>query len=272
MTARFALAVAALGLFAATHAVAGAHHPAVDAPLDVEIYDRTSGHVLPLYRHRGQLYVAGEPGHEYEIRLRSREPGRVLAVTSVDGVNVVSGETAATSQGGYVIAGWGATSIDGWRKSLDEVAAFYFTRLRNSYAARTGRPDHVGVIGVAMFRERERIEPLPYSSRHEAPAPAAAPPLGAADAAASAESANSAGERRAARSTAQQRLGTGHGERRESQVSRTHFERRSSAPDAMLQIYYDSRERLVARGIITERPLHYGARPQPFPGGFVPDP
>lgn len=100
MTARFAFAVAALGLFAATHAVAGAHHPAVDAPLDVEIYDRTRGQVLPLHRHRGELYVAGEPGHEYEIRLRSREPGRVLAVTSVDGVNVVSGETAATNQGG----------------------------------------------------------------------------------------------------------------------------------------------------------------------------
>jgi hypothetical protein len=97
--------------------------------------------MLPVHRHRGELYVAGEPGHEYEIRLRSREHGRVLAVTSVDGVNVVSGETAATSQGGYV--------LDGWRKNLDEVAAFYFTRLRNSYAARTGRPDHVGVIGIA---------------------------------------------------------------------------------------------------------------------------
>lgn len=97
--------------------------------------------MLPVHRHRGELYVAGEPGHEYEIRLRSREHGRVLAVTSVDGVNVLSGETAATSQGGYV--------LDGWRKNLDEVAAFYFTRLRNSYAARTGRPDHVGVIGIA---------------------------------------------------------------------------------------------------------------------------
>jgi hypothetical protein len=272
MTARIAFALAALGLLAAANAGAGMPHPAADAPLDVEIYDRTSGQVLPLHRHRGQLYVAGEPGHEYEIRLRSREPGRVLAVTSVDGVNVVSGETAATSQGGYVLAGWGGTAIDGWRKSLDEVAAFYFTRLRNSYAARTGRPDHVGVIGVAMFRERERAEPQEFAARGS-PARAPAPPLGAAaEAADSAAPPSPASERRAESSAAKQRLGTGHGERRDSRVSQTRFERRSNTPDAVLQIFYDSRERLVARGIITAPPNHYGARPQAFPAGFVPDP
>jgi hypothetical protein len=272
MTARISFALAALGLLATANAGAGVRHPAADAPLDVEIYDRTSGQVLPLHRHRGQLYVAGEPGHEYEIRLRSREPGRVLAVTSVDGVNVVSGQTAATSQGGYVLGGWSETSIDGWRKSLDEVAAFYFTRLRNSYAARTGRPDHVGVIGVAMFRERERVEPHDYAVRGAAPR-SPAPPLGAAaEAADSAAPPSPASERRAESSAAKQRLGTGHGERRESRVSQTRFERRSNTPDAVLQIFYDSRDRLVARGIITAPPNHYGAHPQAFPAGFVPDP
>jgi hypothetical protein len=280
MRTAIAAAALALGFFITTGtAVAGARWPAQQAPLDVEIYDRTQGALLQVYRHRGELHVVGEPGHEYEIRLRSREHGRVLAVTSVDGVNVVSGETAATDQAGYVIGGWSATSIDGWRKSLDDVAAFYFTRLRNSYAARTGRPDHVGVIGVAMFRERAEVEPQPYASRREAPASSAAPPAPAAagpsasaDAAASAESASAPGESRAERSTSRQRLGTGHGERRESRVSRTHFERRSATPDAVVRIYYDSRERLVARGVIAEPPRHYGARPQPFPAGFVPDP
>jgi hypothetical protein len=126
MRIAIAAACVALGLFATTGAAsASARWSEPQAPLDVAIYDRTSGELLPLHRHRGELYVAGEPGHEYEIRLRSREHGRVLAVTSVDGVNVVSGETAATSQGGYVLDGWSSTSIDGWRKNLDEVAAFY---------------------------------------------------------------------------------------------------------------------------------------------------
>lgn len=283
MRSAMAAACMALVVFASVAAAHGsARWPDAQAPLDVEIYDRTRGELLQVYRHRGELYVAGEPGHEYEIRLRSREPGRVLAVTSVDGVNVVSGETAATDQAGYVIDGWSATSIDGWRKSLDDVAAFYFTRLRDSYAARTGRPDHVGVIGVAMFRERAEVEPQPYESRRDArpappvaaapPAPAAAGPSASADAAASAESAGAPGESRAERSASRQRLGTGHGERRESRVTRTQFERRSATPDAVLRIYYDSRERLVARGVIDAPTRHYGARPQPFPAGFVPDP
>jgi hypothetical protein len=171
-----------------------------------------------------------------------------------------------------VLVGWGATAIDGWRKNLDEVAAFYFTRLRNSYAARTGRPDHVGVIGVAMFRERERVEPHEYAARGSAARPAA-PPLGAAaESADAAASPSPARDRRAESAAARQRLGTGHGERRDSRVSQTRFERRSATPDAVLQIYYDSRERLVARGIIAAPPNHYGARPQAFPAGFVPDP
>src|SRR6185295_2747740 len=44
--------------------------------------------------------------------------------------------------------------ITGWRKSYSEAAAFYFTALPDSYAARTDRPDNVGVIGAAVFRER----------------------------------------------------------------------------------------------------------------------
>lgn len=275
MRIAFAAACVALGLFTTTGtASASARWSGLQAPLDVEIFDRTRGQMLPVHRHRGELYVAGQPGHEYEIRLRSREHGRVLAVTSVDGVNVVSGETAATGQGGYVIGGWSSTSIDGWRKSLDEVAAFYFTRLKDSYAARTGRPDHVGVIGVAMFRERvPLVEPQPHESLRAAPpAPPAAAPSAGSDATAAAESASAPGESRAERSAARQRLGTGHGERRESRVSQTRFERRSATPDAVVRIYYDSHERLVARGIIAEPPRHYGARPQPFPAGFVPDP
>ena len=66
----------------------------------VEVYDRTSGRVLPVYEHRGRLYVAGEPQHQYEVRVRNNRGNRVLAVTSVDGVNWVqakSGTFAAST-------------------------------------------------------------------------------------------------------------------------------------------------------------------------------
>ena len=45
--------------------------------------------------YRGASYVAGRPGDRYAVRLTNRSPGRVLVVLSVDGVNAVSGETAA---------------------------------------------------------------------------------------------------------------------------------------------------------------------------------
>src|SRR5206468_13111563 len=62
--------------------------------------------------------------------------------------------TASTGQTGYVLGPWASADITGWRKSYAEAAAFYFTALPDSYAARTDRPDHVGVIGAAVFRER----------------------------------------------------------------------------------------------------------------------
>jgi hypothetical protein len=230
------------------------HDPAAAAPLDVVLYDRTAGRTLPLHAHRGELYVAGEPGHEYEIRLRNPGEARVLAVTSVDGVNVVTGRTAAVDQPGYVLDGAASARIDGWRKNLGEVASFCFTTPRRSYAARTGRPDDVGVIGVAMFRE------APVYARLAAPA--------AADAAAG----KSAARNEAAGPTpAAPALGTGHGRRRESPVTRTTFERASAVPDAVIRIYYDSERQLVALGVL-EPPRVAQRRPEAFPGGFVPDP
>ena len=145
-------------LFALTALVAALASAAAHAGAlaDLEVYDRTSGRTLPIYEHEGRLYIAGEPRHQYELRIRNSSAGRLLAVTSVDGVNVISGETAAQQQSGYVLGSWDSVRVEGWRKDLDEVATFYFTRLADSYAARTGRPNDVGVIGVALFRERRQ--------------------------------------------------------------------------------------------------------------------
>ena len=120
--------------------------------LDLSVYDRDTGRSLPVYQHHGRYYVAGEPGHRYRIALRSRSGEDLLAVLSVDGVNAVSGQTAGWSQAGYVLDPRASTDVLGWRKSLSQVADFVFTDIGQSYAAKTGRPDNVGVIGVAVFR------------------------------------------------------------------------------------------------------------------------
>jgi hypothetical protein len=234
----------------------------------VEIYDRTEQRVLPVYWQDGQRYVVGKPGNEYAIRVRNGSGGRVLAVMSVDGVNVITGDTASHQQSGYVLSPWESTEIAGWRTSLSRTAAFYFTSLPDSYAARTGRPDNVGVIGVAIFAEKQRPVVMDELRRKEV-ARADAPSAQAAPSAPSSSNKDGALQEPTAK------LGTGYGRGETSYASYTRFERASDAPAETIAIYYDSFQNLLARGVPVA-PIDPIARyrPNPFPdaGRFVPDP
>ncbi len=158
-------------LFAVTALVASLSFAAIAqaaAVADVQLVDRNSGQRLPVYQHQGEYWVAGRPGASYSVDITNRTSGRILAVVSVDGVNAITGKSAApTADDGYVLNGWQNWAITGWRKSDNQVAAFYFSESDASYAARTGRPRDVGVIGVALFRERrpEPVRPAPPISR-----------------------------------------------------------------------------------------------------------
>jgi hypothetical protein len=257
---------------------------------DISVVDRNTGQTLPVYFHQGRHWVAGQPASRYAVRIHNRSGGRLLSVASIDGVNVISGETAATSQSGYVFSPWERHDLTGWRKSAAQVASFYFTALPDSYAARTGRPDDVGVIGVALFRERQPEvslavpRPQPYGRRDGAPletekraraempaAPSSAEGAGAARSAPAGVAADAAPPMRA---QAETKLGTGHGQREASSVVYTSFQRAQDSPDEVVTIHYDSRANLVAMGIISEPRIP--PRPRPFPAqpeiGFVPDP
>lgn len=247
--------------------------------VDVDIVDRDTGEWLPEYRHRGRDWVPGTPGHRYGVRLTNTTGERVLVVLSVDGVNAISGETAAANQTGYVLGPWQSTEITGWRKSWQDVAQFYFTDLSDSYAARTGRPDNVGVIGVAVFRERAQPQPYyappvardneyddRYRGRNESKSAPAAAPQASRRAAEAADSASGVG----------QSIGTGHGQREWAPVSRTDFVRASRTPAQVVQLRYDDIPNLVAMGVMP-RPYRYDdgyrrGQPQAFPNGFAADP
>src|ERR1700683_4378026 len=79
-----------------------AHAQALGGLADIAIIDRDTGVALSPHYFRGEYWVAGRPGAKYSIEVHNRLGERLLAVTSVDGVNVLSGETAAWDQGGYV--------------------------------------------------------------------------------------------------------------------------------------------------------------------------
>jgi hypothetical protein len=273
----------------------------------VDVVDRDVGDTLHVWRDHGRPVVAGRPGSRYAVRLVNNSGERVLAVLAIDGVNVVSGETASVNQRGYVLGPYQRTDIIGWRKSDSDVAAFEFTALSDSYAARTGRPMDVGVIGVAVFREARRLD---VSNEMDAPPPAPEPrsrpalrpDLGAmskaapspsivAQADANAAAAAASGEPEARRSrdslaeaspsgrlqqpSRAERLGTGHGSREQSASYVTTFERASSQPSQRIEIRYDSQDNLVAAGIIPP-PRYARTAPHSFPADpqrdYVPDP
>ncbi|HSV50769.1 MAG TPA: hypothetical protein VLJ57_01535 [Burkholderiaceae bacterium] len=242
---------------------------------DVTVVDRNSGATLPTHYYRGEHWVAGAPGAKYAIVVRNRMGERVLAVTAVDGVNVLTGDTAGWDQAGYVFSPAQTYQITGWRKSNAEVAAFEFTASPNSYAERTGRPANVGVIGVALFRERPAEPPV---MRWPEPAGSGAGGLGAQKSLPAESSLPFDAERRAAAPAAAApapRLGTGHGQREASYVTQTEFARLQPNPNEVIRIRYDSRENLVAMGVIRERnpqPPVLNPFPESPTARFVPDP
>lgn len=258
---RAARPLALLLLALTTSACAHPRHTTPDRAqtVRIEVVDRDTGNRLIPYRHRREAWVAGEDGQAYTLRLSNLTGERVLVVLSVDGVNVVTGESADPSNAGYVLAPFASAGIDGWRKSMHEVAAFRFSAADGSYAARTGRPFDLGVIGAAVFREAASDAwPMP------APRIAGAPEARAAEALADAS---------ARAPAAASPLGTAHGERRWSPSARTHFVRAQPQPDEIVVLRYDRRAALLARGIVPDERQPRGARePRAFPGGFVPDP
>jgi hypothetical protein len=220
-----AAAIGAAGLGGASRAKAD--------PVDLSVVDRDTGRPLKVWRHEGRLYIAGRPGSRYSLRVTNNTGSRVLVVLSVDGVNIISGETADYDQRGYIFKPYESYDLSGWRKSESQVAAFLFAPLPRSYAALTGRPGNVGVIGMAVFREKPLPPPPPPPPPMSAMRAAPAPDSGVDDVAVTAQ-------RRS------EKLGTGHGEIEQSEVTIEPFERASALPQFVRRIDYDSYENLSA--------------------------
>ena len=166
------------------------HGGAEREPLDVAvaggritiyIVDKERDEPLDAERVGDRTYVVGEEGHRYGIVIANRSERRVEAVATVDGLDVLSGRTGGYYNRGYVVSPWATLEIDGFRRNHEEVAAFRFSSVGESYAGRRGEARNVGVIGVALFGERgdrwsreelrmrDRATPFPDESRFAQP-------------------------------------------------------------------------------------------------------
>lgn len=262
--------------------------------LQVEALD---GSDFPSFRHGSEVWVAGSEGQRYNLRLQNHTPGRVEVVVTVDGRDVISGQLGDyVKQRGYVLDPFESLIIEGYRQSFDNVAAFRFADLADSYSARLGTPVHVGLIGVAAFSERK-----PPRRRQAPIAPVDGDPFPGEDAVPWAEPAPTpgivggsgyGGGRGADKSTRRSggdgslswaapesrpdsrdeagpsQLGTEFGESTYSPVEEVAFKRDNKRkPDQLLVLHYDSLAGLQARGIVAEPP-----RPRPQPHWDPPRP
>ena len=114
------------------------------------------GQPLSAYHEADHVLLVGETGQRYSLRVENRTDQRFELVASVDGLDVVDGKLASLHKRGYIVGPHGRLVIDGYRRNMNEVAAFRFGSVRDSYAAQTGEQGdrNVGVIGVALFSER----------------------------------------------------------------------------------------------------------------------
>jgi hypothetical protein len=121
------------------------------------------GRFLTGFISGGRDYVVGESGRRYTIVVRNNTSSRLEVVVSVDGLDVLDGKAAAFAKRGYLVDPRGEIEIDGFRQSMETVAAFRFGSVRSSYAGQKhGDTRNVGVIGVAVFNERG-TNPVPWT-------------------------------------------------------------------------------------------------------------
>lgn len=135
---------------------------------DHDVHILVNGNRCKQYRYKGKTYIEAKDGSNYEIEIKNNSWNRILAVSSVDGLNVITGEKASTNGPGYVIDTYSSMRIDGFRYSNDKVAKFEFTMKGrgDSYAANKGDQQNVGVIGVRLYNEKVKpapvVQPVPY--------------------------------------------------------------------------------------------------------------
>jgi len=210
------------------------------------------GSPLPCFSVRGRTYVLGELGQRYTLRIRNESRRRIEVVGSVDGRDVVDGRPASLEKRGYLVEARGELTIDGFRLSREAVAAFRFSSVGRSYAARMGDARDVGVIGLAVFPEKDRRREPPRLSSGERPEGlgAAGPGLDAmpqSKAPAPARTAPAPGA--VAEAEGRPGLGTEFGEEHGSHVDMVAFERERAEPDALLTVRYNDRAGLARMGI-----------------------
>lgn len=244
------------------------------------------GQPLREHVHAGKTYIEGLMGKDFTLRLRNNQYRKTLFVPTVDGLSIMDGKEASYSSDGYIIDGYRTWDIPGWRLDDSKVAKFFFGGKAEGYAPQVGKPQNVGVIGLAVFFEKPRhIQPqnrqinrfmdnsgmqmlrgcggttaLPNTKGLIYPSNTTGgeSPVAIQTTFTSSVSMDPAANQVQNVAAPINNLSTGFGAESNHAVYHVEFEQEPT-PCATFELYYDTREGLMARGIILE------ASPNPFP-------
>lgn len=253
-----------------------------------EVTILVNGNSVAKHHKDGKVYVEAKEGSEYEISIKNHGSSRILAVTSVDGLNVLTGEQASTEDSGYVVAGYSACRIKGFRYNDEKVGAFKFVKKSQSYAKskKDGSVVNCGVIGVVVYDEHQpyvdwtitstnnalygngsSIQPMKWVPMNE-PYSTCANGVGgisndysskSLSSTVSCASLNYSNTSNVLRSFD---MGSGWGKSKESKVTSTEFTRGDKTQ--RFEIYYASRESLIDMGVIQPK-MNQVTFPKSFP-------
>ena len=204
-------------------------YPNPYAPVELSIVSDERGE-LSQYPLRGsRAYLEARSGERYRVRVANHGDRRIGVVLAVDGRNIISGQSSwlRNNERMYILAPHEQAEYSGWRTGSDRVNRFYFTNASDSYAGAFGDHSAMGVIAMAVYREREyQRMPQPLSG------------LG-----------STAGS--AVEAMKQSAPGTGFGETEYSPSQRVSFEP-ESRPAQKLFLKYEWRETLCAKRILPD--------------------
>lgn len=125
---------------------------------DYEVDILVNGKPIRQFRYKGDHFVEGRKGSNFELRFTNNTWKRVEVVPSVDGLDVIDGEECGTESSGYVVNARDSVTIPGWRLDNDTVAEFLFKDKKKSYASRSGKgTSNVGAIGFMVFEEKQYL-------------------------------------------------------------------------------------------------------------------
>ncbi|MBI5732611.1 hypothetical protein HY967_01475 [Candidatus Jorgensenbacteria bacterium] len=276
-----------------------------------EVEVLVNGKPLKEYMHQSKMYIEGREGTTFSLRLRNNSWKRKLFIPSIDGLSVMNGEECGFNSSGYIIKPYSSITIDGWRISDSDVAQFYFSAPNDSYRKRMEKGNNLGVIGVLVFEEKEKPQPIIIekyihddchkhhhdnwcSQCHRYHCPlcnschswahfsttggnymSSSTTGGSLGGSLSLNASNTSENKVYSMQSMKtkdmsQELGTGWGEMKRSEVTSVEFNQVAN-PDAVFEIYYNTREQLERLGVDFRKESLY-ITPNAFPGQYCKPP